>query len=67
MMGHHEIDIGCGYSIRVFDDAAQLASAAGHCQSYAFVVSAFDQNMHASLIINASSVPTHVLSYGPTA
>lgn len=38
----HEIDIGCGYSIQVFDDAAQLASAAGHCQSSAFVVCTFD-------------------------
>ena len=63
----HEIDIGCGHSIRVFDDASQLASAAGHCQASAFVVGAFDYSMNASLIMNASSAPTHVLWCGPTA
>jgi hypothetical protein len=63
----HEIDIGCGYSIRVFDDAAQLASAVSYCQSYAFVVCPFDQNMCTSLTIIASSAPTLVLSYGLTA
>ena len=66
-MMQHEIDIGCGHSIRVFDDASQLASAAAHCQSSAFVVGPFDHDgMYALLIINASSAPTHVLLYGPT-
>jgi hypothetical protein len=63
----HELEIGCGHSVRVFNDATQLASVADHCHSSAFVVSAFDHNMHASpLIINDSSGRMHALWYGGT-
>lgn len=64
----HEIDIECGHSVRVFDDATQLASVADHCHSSAFVVSAFDHNMHESplIIINTCSGRMHALWHGGT-
>jgi hypothetical protein len=65
-MLQHEVEFGCGFSVRIFDNAAQLASAAGYYQS-AFVVGDLSHGMHASLIINASSVTTNVLWYGATA
>ena len=66
-MLRHEVEFGCGHSVRVVDNAQQLASAAGYYQPSAFVVSDLSHGMHASLIINASSVMTNVLWYGETA
>ncbi|KAH9055244.1 hypothetical protein EDB87DRAFT_1341620 [Lactarius vividus] len=36
-MQQHELDTGCGYSVRIVDSAADLAYAAGCCQTSAFV------------------------------
>ena len=60
-MIEHEIEFACGYSVRVVDDVAQLASASDYLQSSAFVVSDLPHGMHASLIINVSSVTSNVL------
>ncbi len=65
-MLQHELDIGCGYSVQIFDNAADLAYAADCCQTSAFVVGDFTHGMHASLILNAYSVRTHLFGYGPT-
>ncbi|KAI9442902.1 hypothetical protein H4582DRAFT_1921000 [Lactarius indigo] len=50
IMLQHELDIGCGYSIRIVDTAADLAYAADCCYSSAFVRS------DASLWVWADSV-----------
>lgn len=56
-MLHHEVEFGCGYSVRIVDNAAQLPSVAPYYQS-AFVVGDLSLSMHASLIIIAYSVTT---------